>query len=92
MWIILGIILFIVTFYVHRHTYKYSGYSKYNGKLPCKVYMIALGIIIFCIPYLNIVAFLVGALIYFVFLFSEDICFIPTGIVKKIKDVLTKQV
>ena len=93
-WLIIGIILFAITLYVHKHTYK-RAWGKYEDRLPCPLWLV---ILIFCIaftPYLGVVAFLIGLVIYILEATEgayPDICFKPKGIVKKVIDLSTKEV
>lgn len=97
---IIGIVFFLITFYVIKHTYedRYFDYKEkvYKYKESDKVYL-AIGwyiliLIVYLVPILNVATFLVALIGYIVYIVDNDIYFNPTGIVKKICDFLSKKV
>lgn len=93
-WFIIGIILFAITLYVHKHTYGEMVKGVYKDRLPCPLWLVILAFIVACVPFLGIVLFLVGMIGYLVSSTGSypDVYFKAEGIVKKIKDLLTKEV
>lgn len=93
-WFIIGIILFAVTLYVHKHTYESKILNEYRDKLPCPLWLVILFFIIACVPVLGIIAFLVGMIGYIVSSTGNypDIYFKAEGIIKKTKNLLTIEV
>lgn len=93
-WFIIGIILFAITLYVHKHTYERKVVDKYRDRLPCPLWLVILAFIVACVPFLGITLFLVGMIGYLVSSTGSypDVYFKAEGIVKKIKDLLTKEV
>lgn len=100
MWLIIGVIIFLITVYVHKHTYKYASYDRKTGnyevdkedKFPFPIWLLILIFAISFIPILNIILFIVGLIAYIIELSSEDVYFVPTGVIKKILDFLNKKV
>lgn len=68
--IIVGLILFLITLFVHKHTYKRQYENKfcftgeYFTKLKTPLWLVLIIFIISCIPYLNIIGLVVGGCIY----------------------------
>lgn len=100
MWFIIGLIIFFITYYIHKHTYDYRKYNhktkeyEYDieDKLPSPLWVILIFFIISMVPILNILFFIVGAIIYFINISKEDVYFKSEGIIKKIFKLLTKEV
>lgn len=94
MWFIIGIIIFTITLYVHKHTYGEKIKGVYKDRLPCPLWLVILAFIVACIPGFGIVLFIAGIVFYLKnsIGYYSDIHFKPEGIVKKIKDLLTKEV
>ena len=93
-WFIIGIILFAITLYVHKHTYGEKVKGVYKDRLPCPLWLVISAFAVACVPYLGIVLFLIGLVLYLVSSLQSypDIYFKAEGTVKKIKDLLTKEV
>ena len=93
-WFIIGIILFSITLYVHKHTYETKVVDEYRDRLPCPLWLVILAFIVACVPLLGIASFLVGMIGYLANSTGSypDVYFKTEGIVKKIKDLLTKEV
>ena len=93
-WFIIGIILFAITLYVHKHTYERKVVDEYRDRLPCPLWLVILAFIVACVPFLGIISFLVGMIGYLLSSTGSypDVYFKAEGIVKKIKDLLTKEV
>lgn len=93
-WFIIGIILFAITLYVHKHTYGERVKGVYKDRLPCPLWLVILAFILFCIPIVGIILFLIGLMFYLTNSWQSypDIYFKAEGIVKKIKDVLAIEV
>ena len=97
---ILGIVFFLITFYVIRHTYEDRDFDYkekvYKYKESDRIYLtIGWYILIFAIylvPILNVAVFLWALIVYIVYTIDEDIYFNPTGAIKKIFDFLSKEV
>lgn len=102
---ILGLILLVITYIIHKNTY--SKESKYDykssiycynyEKLPSPLWIWILAFLISIIPFLNIIIFIFVSIIYFILMFiEEDISLKPEGkvykICNKIKTILTKDV
>lgn len=68
--IIVGLILFLITLFVHKHTYKrhykneFYCKGEYFTKLKTPLWLVLIIFIISCIPYLNIIGLVVGGYIY----------------------------
>lgn len=96
--IIIGIILFFITLYVHKHTYDdreyYAGKYTYNkeDRMPLPLWLLIVAFILSIIPIVNIILYAVFLVIYIVGICEKEIYFVPTGIVEKIKNILTKEV
>lgn len=93
-WLIIGIILFAMTLYVHKHTYTERIKGVYKDKIPCPLWLVILFFIVFCIPIIGAIAFFIGMVFYLANSIgsSQVIYFKPEGIVKKIEELLTKEV
>ena len=93
-WFIIGIILFAITLYVHKHTYERKVVDEYRDRLPCPLWLVILAFILFCIPIVGIILFLIGLVLYLTSSLQDypDVYFKAEGTVKKIKDLLTKEV
>ena len=76
-WLMVGIILLAITIFVHRNTYEYSRRSDDNcgDKLPFPVWFLILAIGLTAIPILNVIAFAVGVIAYFIGIGEGDITF-----------------
>lgn len=85
--IIIGIIMFLITLYVHKHTL-----DEYGSTLLCPLWVVIIAFIAFCIPVIGIILFLVGAVLYLLTLKDSEISFKAEGIIKKIGEILTKEV
>ena len=77
-WLVIGIILFLITWYVHAHTYAIDDYYSYclkhkvtKFKAPLWVFLLA--IIAVFIPILNLIAFILGVIAYIISVVEEDI-------------------
>lgn len=93
-WLIIGIILFAITLYVHKHTYNINVNGEYKDRLPCPLWLVILILSIACIPCAGIIVFLIGLIVYIANYAGSypDVYFKPEGIVKKIIDLLNKEV
>ena len=69
-WMIVGIILLTITFFVHKHTYwkedSWSGEGQ-EHKMPLPVWSVILMVIIAFVPILNILVFAVGLIAYCIY-------------------------
>lgn len=78
-WLVIGIILFLITWYVHTHTYTidddYSYYrrQKVTEKFKAPLWVLLLAIIAVFIPILNLLAFTIGLIAYITFIVDDDI-------------------
>ena len=96
MWIVSGIIMFLITLYVHKHTYirRYYG-GRRDEKCPSPLWAAIIALILLCIPIFGAILFAVGLILY-LFHLSEametEIYFKPTGVIKKIVDFLKKEI
>lgn len=78
-WLVIGIILFLITWYVHAHTYAiddyYSYYRKHKvtEKFKAPLWVLLLAIIAVFIPILNLIAFTIGAILYIASILEKDI-------------------
>lgn len=93
-WFIIGIILFAITLYVHKHTYERKVVDEYRDRLPCPLWLVILTFILFCTPIVGIILFFIGLVLYLISSLQDypDVYFKAEGIIKKIKDLLTKEV
>lgn len=66
-WMIVGIILLTITIFVHKHTYWRKSYREQEHKMPLPVWLFTLMVIIAFVPILNITAFVIGLIAYFVY-------------------------
>lgn len=97
MWIIVGIIMFLITLYIHKHTYirRYYGRIRDEKKCPSPLWAAIIALILLCIPVFGIIVFVVGLISYSIYLsgaMETEIYFKPTGVVKKIIDFLKKEI
>lgn len=71
-WLVIGIILFLITWYVHAHTYAiddyYSYYHKHKAteKFKAPLWIFLLAVITVFIPILNLTAFILGVIAYII--------------------------
>lgn len=78
-WLVIGIILFLITWYVHAHTYAidddYSYYrrQKVTEKVKAPLWVLLLVIIAVFIPILNLIAFILGVIAYAITVGEGDI-------------------
>lgn len=63
-WLMVGIILLTITIFVHKHTYERECGGKLGDKLPFPMWMMLSFVVLAAIPLVNIIAFIVGALVY----------------------------
>lgn len=96
MWVIAGIIMFLITLYVHKHTYirRYYG-GRRDEKCPSPLWAAIIALILLCIPIFGAILFAVGLISYSIHLsgaMETEIYFKPTGVVKKIIDFLKKEI
>lgn len=99
MWFIIGVIDTIITYYIHKHTYRtrrrvYGHDFKYvyEDRMPCPLWLLILVFIVNVIPSLGIIMFMIGFAGYILFIFNGDIYFKPTGIVKEVFNILSKEI
>lgn len=98
MWFIIGIIIFLITFYIHKHTYEYRKFNRtindyeYYDKLPFPIWYLIIMIIFSLTPIINIIFFVIGAGIYLNNIIEEDIYFKPGNIIKRFTNFLNKEV
>lgn len=100
MWFIIGLVIFFITYYVHKHNYDYRYYNhekkeyEYHNddKLPSPLWVILIFFIISMVPIFNILFFIIGAIWYFMNIHAENVYFKSEGIIKKIFNFLTKEV
>lgn len=92
-WFIIGIVFFAITLYVHKHSYNSKRGNEYYNRLPCPLWFVIIAFIIFCIPVCGIIVFALGAILYILTrLIYTNLYFNPTGFIKKIVNILTKEV
>lgn len=92
MWYIIGLILFFITLYVHKHTYIVDSWDNtIKKKVSTPLWLVILGFIVSLIPILNIVAFVVGVVTY-TLIYTREVKFKPTGVVENILNFLKKEV
>lgn len=96
---IIGVINTIITYYVHKHTYRTKrrvyGYDfkyVYEDRMHCPLWLLILAFIVSMIPFLGIILFIVGFIGYIINIFCEQIYFKPTGTVKEVFNILSKEV
>lgn len=97
MWIIVGIIMFLITLYIHKHTYirRYYGRIRDEKKCPSPLWAAIIALILLCIPVFGAILFASGLVLYLFHLsgaMETEIYFKPTGVVKKIMDFLKKEI
>ena len=96
-WLVIGIILFLITWYVHAHTYAIDDYYNYyrkqkvieKVKVPLWVFLLA--IITVFIPILNLTAFILGIIAYIISVGEKDIE-LRIEWVNKVTEFLNKKV
>ena len=88
-WLIIGIILFTITLYVHKHTYRRKVGDEYKDRLSCPLWQVILIFSMAILPYLGIAFFFVGSMVYLAASTGHypDIYFKTEGI-GKIKNIL----
>lgn len=69
-WVIAGIIMLAITIYIHYYTCDYTG-----NRMPLPVGGLIIAIVLCCIPILNFILFLIGAITYIVCLYNNEISF-----------------
>lgn len=76
-WLMVGIILLAITIFVHKNTYEWYRRSDDNcgDKLSFPVWFLILAIGLAAIPIVNVIAFLVGVIAYFIGIAECDIVF-----------------
>ncbi len=93
MWFIIGLILFFIVLYIHKHTYYKVEYKKeYSKKVSTPIWLIIIALVISFIPILNIFAFFVVLGGFIIDYKAGDACFKPNGVIKKLFDFLNKEV
>lgn len=98
MWIVIGIIIFIISLLVHKSTYEYRTWNssnlnyKYEDKLKFPLWLLLVFIILSFIPILNLMYFIVGLIIYVLGIFNSEIYFKPYGFLEKIIKLLNKEI
>lgn len=98
MWIVSGIIMFLITLYVHKHTYIKPLYYNSSGiekKCSSPLWAAIIALILLCIPVFGAILFAVGLFMYLFHLLGvmeDEVHFKPTGIIKKITDFLKKDI
>lgn len=106
--IIIGLILFSITLFIHKHTYVkefeiiYKGYNvryicKGSHKIKCPLRFVLLSFILSIIPFINIIWFIVEIISYIVELLDKDPYGTPKYYLKcpifyKIIDFLNKEI
>ena len=70
-WYFWGVIMFLITLFVHKHTYEWG----YKNSLSCPLWAVIVAFSIFLCPIVNLTVFIVGGLAYLIFCFSEAIYF-----------------
>ena len=93
-WFIVGIILAAITLYVHKHSYERKVGDMYIDRLSCPLWLAILIFAVACIPFVGVILFSFGVFIYMINLIdpSPTMYFNADGIVKKIIDLLNKEV
>lgn len=66
-WLIAGMVMLAITLFIHKHTTSWRG-----DKLPLPFWGFLVGGIMACIPVINLVVFVVGAVIYIVNIADGD--------------------
>jgi hypothetical protein len=69
-WLIAGIIMLAITYFVHKNTYSYKG-----EKLPFPLWGAILAVVIALIPVANVAVFLSGVFLYFMSMANDYIEF-----------------
>lgn len=69
-WLIAGIVMLAITLFVHKHTKDY-----YEDAYPLPFWAVLVAGVIACIPILNLVVFVAGAVAYIVNIGEGDIEF-----------------
>ena len=70
LWIIAGIIMLAITYFVHKNTYSYKG-----KKLPLPLWSVILAVLVAFIPLVNISVFIIGTGAYTAAMGNCDIKF-----------------
>ena len=84
-WLIAGIVMLAITLFIHKHTTSWRG-----DKLPLPFWGFLIGGIMACIPVINLVAFVAGAVIYIVNIADGDFEFsYEAAWYKRLIDLLT---
>ena len=88
-WLIIGIVLFAITLYVHKHTYGRKVGDEYKDRLPCPLWLVISIFSVSCVPYFGIALFFIGSMFYWTASSGNrpDIYFKTEG-VGKIKNIL----
>lgn len=77
-WILVSAIFFALTFYVHRHTYE-ADYQNgkwvadLNSPVPFPMWLLIVMLVVCFTPYLNLIGFFSGAVIWIIAYCSNDI-------------------
>lgn len=69
-WLIAGIVMLAITLFVHKHTTDWRG-----DKFPLPFWGFLVGGIIACVPIINLIVFVVGVVIYILYIADDDIGF-----------------
>ena len=76
-WLVIGIVLFLITWYVHTHTYTIADYyyrkQEVTEKVKAPLWALLLAIIAVFIPILNLLAFVIGVIMYTTSIVEDDI-------------------
>lgn len=84
-WLIAGMVMLAITLFIHKHTTSWR-----DDKLPLPFWGFLIGVIIACIPIINLVAFIFGVGIYIFNLLDSDIEFsYEAAWYKRLIDLLT---
>lgn len=73
-WRIVGILLLAITIFVHRNTYTFFG----NNRMPFPVWALIVVVVLIgiaMIPVVNLLVFMIGAIIYLVGIAEREIVF-----------------
>lgn len=69
-WLIAGMVMLAITLFIHKHTTDWRG-----DKYPLPFWGFLIGGIIACVPIINLVAFIAGAVIYILNIADDNIEF-----------------
>ena len=72
-WVMVSILLFTITLFVHRHTYDTYYDGEIKGKTSMPLWFFLLLVLAYCIPILNLLIFAAGMILYFVAWANKDI-------------------